>query len=104
MEVLKRHMSALKDDEEFTQYIIDMAGFLVEYKNYKVRTATPLPGSSSGNGQDKVWLSRASERDLELERVLRKHASRRDSGASCKLCGSPTAGEAICPHCGNMSF
>jgi hypothetical protein len=102
IEVLKRNVNVFKDDDVFTQYIIDLAAFLVEYRNRFGPTKTPAPDMES-NRQNRQWLSRVKEGDLELERVLRQHASVAGVNATCKMCGAPTAGLMTCPHCRNMA-
>lgn len=103
MDIMKRNAHLFKDDEVFTQYVIDLATFLVEYRLHVARESsvtTPDPYSPSPK---RTWLSRTRERDQDLERVLKKHASHLDPDARCKLCGGATGGRITCPNCGNMT-
>jgi hypothetical protein len=103
IDILKRNANVFKDDEVFAQYVIDLAAFLVEYRNHFARVKAEAPQTETGEIK-RQWLSRTKDRDLELERVLRKHASLSGPDAQCKLCGAPTGGLMTCPHCGNMAI
>lgn len=103
LDILKRNVNVFKDDEIFTQYMIDLAAFLVEYRNHFARVkAQQAPVTETGEIK-RQWLSRTRERDQELERVLSKHASSAGPDANCRMCGAPTGGQMTCPHCGNMA-
>lgn len=103
MDILKRNANVFKDDEIFTQYVIDLAAFLVEYRNHFARVIANDKSQTETGEIKRQWLSRTKDRDLELERVLRKHATSAGPDARCKLCGAPTQGLMTCPRCGNMS-
>ena len=103
IEILKRNTSVFKDDEVFTQYIIDLAAFLIEYRLLMERTKKPVPPTESGEYKRK-WLSRTSDRDKELSDALKKHTSPIDVRAACKMCGGPTGGNILCPTCGGMAI
>lgn len=103
IDILKRNASVYKDDEVFTQYVIDLATFLVEYRVRVSRETAPEAESDTGRLK-RQWISRTQDRDEELEKVLRKHATAARPDATCKMCGAPTHGKMTCPHCGNMTI
>ena len=104
IEVLKRNTSVFKDDEVFTQYIIDLASFLIEYRLLVARTMKPATPPTETGEYKRKWLSRTSDRDKELGDVLKKHTSPIDPRATCKMCGGPTGGNILCPTCGGMAI
>jgi hypothetical protein len=101
IEILKRNTTLFKDDEVFTQYIIDLASFLIEYRLFVERSKPPAPAEVV---DQRKWLSRTSDRNKELGDVLKKHASHIDTRATCKMCGGPTGGSILCPNCGGMAI
>ncbi len=100
LDILKRNVNVFKDDEVFTQYMIDVAAYLVEYRNHFARAKMTEASPTETGEMKRMWLSRTKERDLELERVLRKHTSAANAAGECKMCGAPTGGPIACPHCG----
>lgn len=103
IDIMKRNAHLFKDDEVFTQYVIDLATFLVEYRLHVAREQSAPAADPYNPSPKRTWLSRTRERDQDLERVLKKHATQRDPDANCKMCGSPTSGRITCPNCGNMT-
>jgi len=103
IDILKRNAHVFKDDEAFTQYIIDLATFLVEYRLHVARETSAPVNDPYKPSPKPMWLSRTRERDQELNRVLKKHATPRDPDAHCRMCGGPTGGDITCPNCGNMA-
>ncbi len=102
LDVIKRHLPAYKDDEQFAQRIMDIAAFLVEYRTYK-RRHVPESGDPSATGiRRQSYLRTTEQRDEELKLLLHRHAQQRPQ--NCKLCGAPTGGQAMCPNCGNMAL
>lgn len=96
-------MHAFKDDEPFAQAVINMAAFLVEYRTYKRRSEPLSDAESTITGeQRKRWLKSTEQRDQELRDVLSRYQTARPD--HCGLCGAPTEGRAMCPHCGNMTI
>ena len=102
MEVLRRHLHAYKDDEEFAQNIMDCAAFLVEYRAYKRRHLPDPAGETPTGEQRRRYLRSTEQRDEEIKLVLEKYENKRRP--DCRLCGAPTDGHALCPNCGNMAF
>jgi hypothetical protein len=124
IDILKRNVSLFKDEEEFVQYIVDLALFLVENR---LLGGTELPAGEKGSskrraektkgGEDyfppgpieglvgprRKDLRRTRTRDEELYGVLKKHATKAESPI-CRMCGAETNGRAVCPMCGNMTF
>jgi rubrerythrin len=99
LDVVRRHVHAYKDDETFSQSIMDIAEFLVEYRAYK-RRHEPEPDTNTGI-QRRRWLRSTEQRDEELKLILQRH--NRTRATTCRLCGGPTEGRAMCPNCGNMT-
>lgn len=120
IEILKRNVSLFKDEEEFVQYIVDLAFYLVENR---LLSATELPAEGRKRPSEKKRtvhhaahgpieglipdqrkdLRRTRTRDEELYGVLKKHATRAESPL-CRMCGAETNGRAVCAMCGNMTF
>lgn len=114
IDILKRNVSLFRDEDEFVQYIVDLAMYLVEHRLYNASDAgektpeAPAPSAAPppAHGIEKRGerFTRTRERDKELYRVLKKHSTRSDAEVSCRMCGAPTGGRAVCPVCGNMAF
>jgi hypothetical protein len=105
IDILKRNVALFKDEEEFVQYVVDLATYLIEHR-IQTSSTTPDPtatdpGSAIMPRKD-LWRTR--ERDQELYGVLKKHAPHGQRPANCRMCGAPTRGLVTCPNCGNMSF
>lgn len=102
VEIIRRHLHAYKDDEQFAQHIMDIAAFLVEYRAYK-RRHMPDPAAETATGEQRRRFLRSTEqRDEEIKIILERYDKARPS--ECKLCGAPTSGHAMCPNCGNLAF
>lgn len=100
IEILRRHLHAFKDDEQFSQSIMDIAAFLVEYRAYKRRHAGEV--STDTGEQRRRWLRSTEQRDEEIKLIMERYSTERPQ--HCKLCGAPTSGHALCPNCGNMAI
>ena len=117
IDILKRNVSLFRDEDEFVQYIVDLAMYLVEHRLYNTSEAGE-GGNEEKNAPEVISptrtpegiekrsdrFTRTRERDKELYRVLKKHSTRSDARTNCRMCGAPTGGAAICPNCGNMSL
>jgi rubrerythrin len=106
IDILKRNVSLFKDEDEFVQYIVDLATYLVEHR---LQTATGSDANTpEREGQPSIIRRtepyRTRERDEELLEVLKKHATQPPAHATCRMCGAPCEGQSICPSCGNMTF
>lgn len=103
IDIMRKHVHAYKDDEQFAQAVIDMAAFLVEYRAHKRRTSPAATGDATATGeQRRRWLRDTEDRDEELKRTFQRYQKERPT--DCNLCGAPTHGQAMCPHCGNMAL
>ncbi|PKO14662.1 hypothetical protein CVU37_14305 [candidate division BRC1 bacterium HGW-BRC1-1] len=117
IDILKRNVSLFRDEDEFVQYIVDLAMYLVEHRLYNTSEAGDA-GESAAPAQEVISptktpegiekrsdrFTRTRERDKELYRVLKKHSTRSEMKTNCRMCGAPTGGAAICPNCGNMAL
>lgn len=102
LEIVRRHLHAYKDDEVFSQRIMDIAAFLVEYRTYKRRHMPETSDPSATGIRRRSYLRGTEQRDEELKLLLQRHNPQRPQ--ECRLCGAPTGGHAMCPHCGNMAL
>ena len=103
IDILKRNAALFKDEEEFVQYVVDLATYLIEHR-LQTSATTPDPTASESGIEPRKELWRTRERDQELYGVLKKHAAFGQRPANCRMCGAPTRGLVTCPNCGNMSF
>jgi rubrerythrin len=116
IDILKRNVSLFRDEDEFVEYIVDLAMYLVEHRlmtateaDARAKSETPMPPTRAQQQNPAIEkrverYTRNRERDEELYKALRKHVTRSDADTKCRMCGAPTAGRAICPNCGNMAF
>lgn len=115
IDILKRNVNLFKDEEEFVQYIVDLAMYLVEHRLYTGTDVSEIrrPPQDTESRDPVIqkraeYFKRTRERDEELYKVLKKHSTRSEVtsriGAVCRMCGAPTGGRATCPNCGNMAF
>jgi rubrerythrin len=106
LETLRRNVLLYRDDEVFVQYVIDLALYLVEYRLYqgreleKAKEVISKPVKATIQPQQ---LAETKKRDKELQAVLKRHATNKPKTLQCRMCGAPTEGKVICPHCGNMT-
>jgi rubrerythrin len=105
VEALRRNVLQYRDDGEFVQYVIDLALYLVEYRLYQGRELEKARTilASKPKSPDIEKLEETRKRDQELQAVLKRHATVKPKTATCRMCGAPTEGKMICPHCGNMT-
>jgi hypothetical protein len=105
VELLRRNVLQYRDDAEFTQYVIDLALYLVEYRLHQSReldrtrsmiTGSPTEVNPAGAAENHKTVQ-------EYQSVLKRHGTPRSQQATCRMCGAPTEGKTICPHCGNMT-
>lgn len=105
VETLRRNVLQYRDDGEFVQYVIDLGLYLVEYRLHQGREAEKAREIIAAKPKtvDLAQLAETRKRDQELQAVLKRHASPKQKTAACRMCGAPTEGKSICPHCGNMT-
>ena len=84
---LRRHVPLLREDPNFVEYVINLALYLIEIQEGHTEAKTPVPGGS-GHVSTTVMRLRA--------------ASQGPASNTCHVCGSPTDGKRVCPHCGHM--
>lgn len=113
IDILKRNVNLFKDEEEFVQYIVDLALYLVEHRLYTGNEThhDSFPIKPTAAAEPIIMkrddrYRRTRERDEELYQVLKKHSTRSDVQQNhCRMCGAPVSGgRAICSNCGNMVF
>lgn len=107
IDILKRNMPVYRDDEKFVQYIVDLATYLVEYRlnlAQEAERAQAALAPTDTQARRRNSLSRTYQRDMELQGVLKKHATKIDEKTTCRMCGAPTGGRLVCFHCGSMTF
>ena len=104
IDILKRNVALFKDEEDFVQYIVDLATYLIEHRIQTSATPDPTESEVPSAIVTRKELWRTRERDEELYGVLKKHSPYSRRPANCKMCGAPTRGLVTCPNCGNMSF
>jgi hypothetical protein len=89
---IRRHVAVLRDDPVFSNYIVNLALYLVELHRGDLpadRLQEPRPREAA-----KTTPSVISQ--LETTGDVDKRPD------SCPLCGSPTQNKRVCPHCGHM--
>lgn len=120
IEILRRNVNLFKDEDEFVDYIVELALYLVEHR---MQTQTEVSGESVQGAkkppeQEEVfekrqepfrrgsfWRSDADVHDL-LQRHLKEvppEVSAEPELRMCRVCGAtvPTTAK-ICPICGSM--
>jgi rubrerythrin len=111
IEILKRNVNLFKDEEEFVDYIVDLALYLVEHRLLTQTEASdlnPAKPASDDRIQKRGEMYQRAGRGTseELYERLKKHSRSAESEKSlCRMCGAPIVpGRATCPNCGNMTF
>ena len=107
IDILKRNISLYRDEEEFVQYIVDLAMYLVEHRNYNgnEKSADPRAMKADETGPVKRRRDGLQKTNSDVVNTLKKHATRSDvRPQNCRMCGAPTHGKVMCPNCGNMAF
>jgi hypothetical protein len=115
VEILRRNVNLFRDEEEFVEYIVDLAIYLVEHR---LRTATESDATAPN-----AAASAAAAEEVIIKRTEQFLKSRRRSVESfdlmappsaaapapddtsvpvCRICGSDTGGRKICPNCGSL--
>ena len=84
---IRRHVPLLRSDPDFVNYILNLGLYLIEFREGK----TP-PEPRQGDTAHVTPTTRA----------LLEGAARQPDSNTCHICGSPTEGKRVCPHCGNM--
>ena len=106
IDILKRNISLYRDEEEFVQYVVDLAMYLVEHRQYSTaERVASRPISADDSGPLKRRRDALVQTDHDVINKLKKHATRSDARPNnCRMCGAPNSGKVTCPNCGNMSF
>ncbi|MCX7624640.1 MAG: hypothetical protein N2Z21_00260 [Candidatus Sumerlaeaceae bacterium] len=114
IEILRRNVNLFKDEDEFVDYIVELALYLVEHRMQTQTEASDatLPGKKTAPQPEEVfekrqepfqrsafWQNVSDVRDL-LERQVREPA---EELTMCLICGATVPKKAkICPICGSM--
>lgn len=80
---IRRHVPLFREDPDFADYIVKLALYLLEVNS----TEDEPP-------EDKL------RRRQTVGRLL--PAERKTASETCQVCGSPTEGKRVCPHCHHM--
>jgi hypothetical protein len=80
---MRRHVPLYKSDPEFTDYFIKLALYLLEVNE------TPNEPAAE-----------KAERKATVARLI--PSQRTPTTEVCRVCGSPTLGKRVCPHCHHM--
>lgn len=102
IDILKRNVSLFKDEEEFVQYIVDLAMYLVEHKMQATEALERQQTSDEPVEKRKESYRRTRSRDEETYNALRRHSTRSDTKGHCRMCGAPMGKHITCPNCGNI--
>ncbi|MBN1476652.1 hypothetical protein JXA47_07865 [Candidatus Sumerlaeota bacterium] len=85
---IRRHVPLLRADPDFVNYIVNLGLYLIEFCEGKTptepRQGDPAPVTPT-------------------TRALLEGAAQRPDSNTCRICGSPTDGKRVCPHCGHMT-
>ena len=107
IDILKRNVKLFRDEEEFVQYIVDLALYLVQHRIVPGAEELPQLEQPENPNIERRTESyrRTHEHSEEAYEVLKKHSGKAVplSARYCRMCGAPTGGKAICPSCGNMA-
>jgi len=113
IEILRRNVNLFRDEDEFVDYIVELALYLVEHRMQTQTEATDgsaaPPAAPAG---DEVFEKRQepfrrgsfSPSDAEVHDVLERHLRDPDTEVvMCRVCGATTAKKnKVCPVCGAM--
>jgi Ribosomal L32p protein family len=86
---IRRHVPLLRSDPEFINYILNLALYLLEQRDSKAALPEPRQGDPA--------------QVTPTTRALLEGAAKPPESNTCHICGSPTEGKRVCPHCGHMA-
>jgi rubrerythrin len=110
IEILKRNVNLFKDEDEFVDYIVELALYLVEHRMQTQTAASDIQKKSQQS--DSVFEKREEPfqkgsfgpSDVELHNLLRRHSRGQEGQVTmCRVCGaSVPEGNKLCPICGSL--
>jgi rubrerythrin len=112
IEILRRNVNLFKDEDEFVDYIVELALYLVEHRMQTQTEASDTHGPARADEKEEVfekrqepfqkgsfWNHVSDVRDF-LERQVRDAS---EPMTVCRICGASVSSKAkICPICGSM--
>ncbi len=113
IEILRRNVNLFKDEDEFVDYIVELALYLVEHRMQSQTEATDgtIPAASGADGEE-VFEKRHEPfqrgsfwgTDAEIHGMLERHV--REPQAElimCRVCGAMVPRDRkTCPICASM--
>ncbi|MCX7719510.1 MAG: hypothetical protein N2111_14065 [Candidatus Sumerlaeaceae bacterium] len=113
VEILRRNVNLFRDEEEFVEYIVDLAIYLVEHKLRSETESDAAPsGAAAAAAAEEIIVKRTEQflkgrrRDIERFDLLSPAgplpAPDDTSVPVCRICGSETGGRKMCPNCGSI--
>lgn len=111
IEILKRNVNLFKDEDEFVDYIVELALFLVEHR-MQTQTEVSEGGPAKQSAQDEVFEKRREPfqrgaglvSDAEIHDILLRHVRGGEPEETmCRVCGARVPKSAkLCPICGSL--
>lgn len=89
--MIRRHVGLFRENPEFINYVINLALYLIEVNEGEI----PIDNIPEPRQGERAKLTATTVGKLE-------GAVTPPETARCHICGSPTDGKRVCPHCGNM--
>lgn len=112
VEILRRNVNLFRDEEEFVEYIVDLAIYLVEHKLRSETESDATPSGAAAAAAEEIIVKRTEQflkgrrRDVERFEIMSPPssppASDETSVPVCRICGSETGGRKMCPNCGSI--
>ncbi|AXA35846.1 MAG: hypothetical protein KatS3mg130_0598 [Candidatus Sumerlaea sp.] len=111
IEILKRNVNLFKDEEEFVDYIVELALYLVEHRMQTQTDSAEGKGehahraSESGPIEKRIEpFRRSGISDIELHDLLRQHTREPEiERVMCRVCGAFVPKSAkTCPMCASL--
>ena len=112
IEILRRNVNLFKDEDEFVDYIVELALYLVEHRMQTQTESGEGRPASQQQANDDVFEKRQElfrrssfwQSDAEIHDMLQKHVREPESELMmCRVCGAAVGkNHKICPICGAM--
>jgi len=111
IEILKRNVNLFKDEEEFVDYIVELALYLVEHRMQsqteggEAKSDRSPKSPESGPIEKRIEpFQRSGISDIELHDLLRQHMREPEmERVMCRVCGAFVPKSAkTCPMCASL--